>query len=56
MPRGLVWLRQDYGTGLIHDGVHESLESTGRGGWLVQPPWSHVEGGAGVWNTSLGAD
>ena len=29
--QGLVRLRQDYGAGLIQDGAHESLESTGRG-------------------------
>ena len=34
-PRGLVWLRQDYATGLIQDGAHESLKSTGREGGLI---------------------
>ena len=34
-PRGLVWLRQDYDAGLIQDGAHESLESTGRRGGLI---------------------
>ena len=34
-PHGFVWLRQDYGAGLIQDGAHESLESTGRRGGLI---------------------
>ena len=33
-PR-LVRLRQDYGAGLIQDGAHESLKSTGREGGLI---------------------
>ena len=33
--RVLVWLRQDYDAGLIQDGAHESLESTGRRGGLI---------------------
>ena len=31
----LVWLGQDYGAGLIQDGAHESLKSTGRVGGLI---------------------
>ena len=38
----------DYCVGLTQDGAHESLESTGRRGWHVHPPWSHLEGGTGV--------
>ena len=30
-----MWLRQGYGAGLIQDGAHESLKSTGRVGGLV---------------------
>ena len=33
--RGLVWLRQDYGAGLIQDGAHVSLKSRGREGGLI---------------------
>ena len=33
--RVLVWLRQGYGAGLIQDGAHVSLESTGREGGLI---------------------
>ena len=33
--RVLVWLQQDYGAGLIQDGAHENLESTGREGRLI---------------------
>ena len=32
------------------------LEVDGARGWTDHLPWSHVEGGAGVWRTSLGAD
>ena len=52
---GLVWLRQDYGAGLIKT-VHTELEVDGARGWTDHLPWSHVEGGAGVWKISLGAD
>ena len=31
----LVWLRQGYDAGLIQDGAHESLKSTGRDGGLI---------------------
>ena len=54
--RGLVWLQQDYGAGLIQGDVHTKLEVDGARGWTDHLPWSHVEGGAGVWRTSLGAD
>ena len=47
-PRGLVCLRQDYGVGLIQDGVHTELEVDGVRGWTDHLPWSHVEGGAGL--------
>ena len=53
--RGLVWLRQDYGAGLIQGDVHTELEVDGAQGWTDHLPWSHVEGEAGVWRTSLGA-
>ena len=48
MPRGLVWLRQDYGAGLIQGDVHTKLEVDGARGWTDHLPWSHVEGGAGL--------
>ena len=47
-PRGFVWLRQDYGAGLIQGGVHTELEVDGARGWTDLLPWSHVEGGAGL--------
>ena len=46
--RGLVWLRQDYGAGLIQGGVHTELDVDGARGWTDHLPWSHVEGGAGL--------
>ena len=49
-------LRQDYGAGLIQGDVYTELEVDGARGWTDHLPWSHVEGGAGVWRTSLGAD
>ena len=51
-----MWLRQDYGAGLIQGGVYTELEVDEAQGWTDHLPWSHVEGGAGVWRTSLGAD
>ena len=51
-----MWLRQDYGAGLIQGGVYTELEVDEAQGWTDHLPWSHVEGGAGVWKTSLGAD
>ena len=48
-------LRQDYGAGLIQGGVYIELEVDEAHGWTDHLPWSHVEGGAGVWKTSLGA-
>ena len=47
-PRGLVWLRQDYGAGLIQGDVYTELEVDGARGWTDHLPWSHVEGGAGL--------
>ena len=52
----LVRLRQDYGAGLIQGGVYTELEVDGARGWTDHLSWSHVEGGAGVWKTSLGVD
>ena len=46
--RGLVWLRQDYGAGLIQGGAHTEFEVDGARGWTDHLPWSHVEGGAGL--------
>ena len=46
--RGLVWLRQDYGAGLIQGGVYTELEVDEAQGWIDHLPWSHVEGGAGL--------
>ena len=46
-PR-LVWLRQDYGAGLIQGGVYTELEVDEAHGWTDHLPWSHVEGGAGL--------
>ena len=54
--RGLVWLRQDNGAGLVQGDVHTELEVDGARGWTDHLSWSHVEGGAGVWKTSLSAD
>ena len=42
----LVWLRQDYGAGLIQGDVHTELKVDGARGWTDHLPWSHVEGGA----------
>ena len=50
-----MWLRQDYDAGLIQGGVYTELEVDGARGWTDHLPWSHVEGGAGVWKTSLDA-
>ena len=47
-PRWLVWLRQDYGAGLIQGGVYTELEVNEVQGWIDHLPWSHVEGGAGL--------
>ena len=47
-PRWLVWLRQDYGAGLIQDGVYTELEVDEAQGWIDHLPWSHIEGGAGL--------
>ena len=41
-----MWLRQDYGTGLIRGGVNTELEVDEAQGWTDHLPWSHVEGGA----------
>ena len=46
-PR-LVWLRQDYGAGLIQGDVYTELEVDEAQGWIDHLPWSHVEGGAGL--------
>ena len=46
-PR-LVRLRQDYGVGLIQDGVYTELEVDEARWWTDHLPWSHVEGGAGL--------
>ena len=46
--RWLVWLRQDYGAGLIQGDVHMEFGTDGARGWTDHPPWSHVEGGAGL--------
>ena len=43
-----MWLRQDYGAGLIQDGVYAELEVDEAQGWTDHLPWSHVEGGAGL--------
>ena len=43
-----MWLRQDYGAGLIQGDVHTELEVDGARGWTDHLPWSHVEGGAGL--------
>ena len=43
-----MWLRQDYGAGLIQGGVYTELEVDEAQGWTDHLPWSHVEGGAGL--------
>ena len=43
-----MWLRQDYGAGLIQGGVYTKLEVDEAQGWTDHLPWSHVEGGAGL--------
>ena len=49
-------LRQDYGAGLIQGGVYTELEVDEAHEWTDHLSWSHVEGGAEVWKTSLSAD
>ena len=43
-----MWLRQNYGAGLIQGDVHTELDVDGARGWIDHLPWSHVEGGAGL--------
>ena len=43
-----MWLRQDYGAGLIQGGVYTELEVDEAQGWTDHLPRSHVEGGAGL--------
>ena len=43
-----MWLRQDYGAGLIQGGVYTELEVDEAQGWTNHLSWSHVEGGAGL--------